>query len=28
VHDGKLTCEPVAAAHGLPYTPAESVLAG
>src|SRR6202044_1894592 len=27
VHDGKLTCEPVAAAHGLPYTPAESVLA-
>src|SRR6202035_1522425 len=26
VHDGKLTCEPVAAAHGLPYTPAESVL--
>ena len=26
VHDGKVTCEPVAAAHGLPYTPAESVL--
>jgi alanine dehydrogenase len=26
VHDGKLTCEPVAAAHGLPYTPAETVL--
>jgi alanine dehydrogenase len=26
VHDGKLTCEPVAAAHGLAYTPAESVL--
>ena len=28
VHDGKLTCEPVAAAHGLAYTPAETVLAG
>jgi len=28
VHDGKLTCEPVAVAHGLAYTPAESVLAG
>ncbi len=28
VHDGKVTCEPVAAAHGLPYTPAESVLKG
>ena len=27
VHDGKLTCEPVAVAHGLPYTPVESVLA-
>jgi len=26
VHDGKLTCEPVAAAHGIAYTPAESVL--
>ena len=26
VHGGKLTCEPVAAAHGLPYTPAETVL--
>ena len=26
VHDGKVTCEPVAAAHGLPYTPPESVL--
>lgn len=26
VHDGKLTCEPVAQAHGLAYTPAESVL--
>ena len=26
VHDGKLTCKPVAEAHGLPYTPAESVL--
>jgi alanine dehydrogenase len=28
VHEGKLTCEPVAAAHGLAYTPAESVLGG
>ena len=28
VHDGKITCEPVAAAHGLPYTPAETVLGG
>ena len=28
VHEGKLTCEPVAAAHGLPYTPVVSVLAG
>ena len=27
VHDGKVTCEPVAAAHGLAYTPAETVLA-
>jgi alanine dehydrogenase len=26
VHDGKVTCEPVALAHGLAYTPAESVL--
>jgi alanine dehydrogenase len=26
VHDGKVTCEPVAAAHGLPYFPPESVL--
>jgi alanine dehydrogenase len=26
VHDGKLTCQPVAEAHGLAYTPAESVL--
>jgi len=26
VHDGKVTCEPVAQAHGLAYTPAESVL--
>ncbi|MBV8663719.1 MAG: alanine dehydrogenase [Hyphomicrobiales bacterium] len=26
VHDGKLTCQPVAEAHGLSYTPAESVL--
>jgi alanine dehydrogenase len=26
VHDGKLTCKPVAEAHGLVYTPAESVL--
>ena len=28
VHDGKVTCEPVAAAHGLAYTPAVSVIAG
>ena len=27
VHDGKVTCEPVAAAHGLPYVPAERLLA-
>ncbi len=26
VHDGKLTCEPVAQAHGLAYTPAAKVL--
>ena len=26
VCEGKVTCEPVAAAHGLAYTPAESVL--
>jgi alanine dehydrogenase len=26
-HGGDLTCEPVAEAHGLPYTPAEEVLA-
>jgi alanine dehydrogenase len=26
VHDGKVTCEPVAQAHGLAYTPAEKVL--
>ncbi len=26
VHDGKVTCAPVAQAHGLAYTPAESVL--
>jgi alanine dehydrogenase len=26
MHDGKLTCEPAAAAHGIAYTPAESVL--
>ncbi len=26
VHNGKVTCEPVAEAHGLAYTPAESVL--
>jgi alanine dehydrogenase len=26
IHDGKVTCEPVAAAHGLPYTLSESVL--
>jgi alanine dehydrogenase len=27
VHDGKVTCKPVAEAHGLAYTSAESVLA-
>jgi alanine dehydrogenase len=27
VHDGKITCKPVAEAHGLGYTSAESVLA-
>jgi alanine dehydrogenase len=27
VHDGKVTCEPVARAHGLPYVSAESLLA-
>jgi alanine dehydrogenase len=26
VHEGKVTCEPVAQAHGLAYTPAESLL--
>ena len=26
VHDGKITCEPVAEAHGLPYVPAEAML--
>ena len=26
IHDGKITCEPVAEAHGLPYVRAESVL--
>ena len=26
IHDGQVTCEPVAEAHGLPYTTAESVL--
>jgi alanine dehydrogenase len=26
VHDGKLTCEPVAVAHGLPFVSAESLL--
>ncbi len=26
VHDGKITCRPVAEAHGLPYTPADDVL--
>ena len=25
-HDGALTCQPVAAAHGLPFTPAAEVL--
>ena len=28
VHEGKVTCAPVAEAHGLPYVPAESVLGG
>jgi alanine dehydrogenase len=27
VHAGQVTCKPVADAHGLPFTPAESVLA-
>jgi alanine dehydrogenase len=27
VHEGLITCEPVAAAHGLDYTPAERILA-
>jgi alanine dehydrogenase len=27
VYDGKLTCEPVAAAQGLAYVPVEGVLA-
>ena len=26
IHEGQITCEPVAEAHGLPYTTAESVL--
>ena len=26
VHAGKITCKPVAEAHGLPYTPAETLL--
>ena len=26
IHEGQVTCEPVAEAHGLPYTTAESVL--
>ena len=26
IHDGQVTCEPVAEAHGLPYARAESVL--
>src|SRR6476659_4193100 len=26
IHDGQVTCEPVAEAHGLPYATAESVL--
>ena len=26
VHDGKITCKPVADAHGLPHTPAASVV--
>ena len=28
VHDGKVTCEPVAQAHGLAYTAAASVIGG
>ena len=28
VHDGRLTCQPVAEAHRLDYTPAERALAG
>jgi alanine dehydrogenase len=28
VHAGQITCSPVAEAHGLPYMPAETVLAG
>jgi len=27
VHDGKVACQPVAEAHGLAYTPAETILA-
>ncbi|MDF2974780.1 MAG: ald, partial [Microvirga sp.] len=26
VYDGRVTCQPVAEAHGLPYAPPESVL--
>jgi alanine dehydrogenase len=25
-HEGALTCEPVAEAHGLPYTPVSQVI--
>ena len=28
VHDGRVTCRPVAEAHGLPYTPADRALSG
>ena len=28
VHEGKITCEPVAAAHGLPYTPIARLRSG
>jgi len=27
VHDGKITCKPVAEAHGLPHSPVEGILA-
>jgi alanine dehydrogenase len=28
VHEGRVTCQPVAEAHGLPYTPAERAVSG